>query len=137
MNHLLKKSPKENLYGYQQAMDYLIQNQNSFQNLIFTDFYGQPYIYYLFYSQYPPANYHPQAKLSENSVGDTGRITQIDNIHFESPNFNSIKETPNTLAIFSHDEILRQGIDLSPEFSKFIPLSPINNISTFYAYQTN
>jgi len=137
LNHLVKKSPNENLYGYKQAMNYLITNQNSYQNIIFTNFYGQPYIYYLFYSKYSPSKYQSQAFLTENISGDTGQINQIDNIRFDSPNFNSIKETPNTLAIFSYDEILRQGIDQTPDFSEFIPLSPINNISTFYAYQTN
>ena len=137
LNHLVKKSPNENLYGYKQAMDYLITNQNSYQNIIFTNFYGQPYIYYLFYSKYSPSKYQSQAFLTESISGDTGQINQIDNIRFDSPNFNSIKETPNTLSIFSYDEILRQGIDQTPDFSEFIPLSPINNISTFYAYQTN
>jgi hypothetical protein len=118
-------------------MNYLFTNQNSYQNIIFTNFYGQPYIYYLFYSKYSPSKYQSQAFLTENISGDTGQINQIDNIRFDSPNFNSIKETPNTLAIFSYDEILRQGIDQTPDFSEFIPLSPINNISTFYAYQTN
>ncbi|HEX8923124.1 MAG TPA: glycosyltransferase family 39 protein, partial [Patescibacteria group bacterium] len=53
-NHLLKKSPSDNLYGYGQAMNYFISNESHYSNLYFTDFYGQPYIFYLFYSQYPP-----------------------------------------------------------------------------------
>ncbi|HEX8923185.1 MAG TPA: hypothetical protein VF828_00445, partial [Patescibacteria group bacterium] len=71
----------------------------------------------------------------ENSQGDTGTVTAIDNIHFTTPNFAVLKNTPNTLAVFSYDEIIRQGIDKLPDFKKFIPLSPVNQISTFYAYQ--
>ena len=39
------------------------------------------------------------------------------------------------MGIFSQEEIYRQGIDQKSEFSQFIPLSPIGQISTFYAYE--
>ena len=134
LNHLVKKSPNDFLYGYKEAVQYLVANQNNFEKFSFTDFYGQPYIFYLFYSKYPPTKYQKQAKLSENLVGDTGKVEKIDNIQFTSTSYDYIKSSPNTLGIFSHDEILRQGIDKMPEFNQFVPLSPINNISTFYAY---
>lgn len=134
LNHMIKKSPNDFLYGYKEAINYTIDNQNKFDQISFTDFYGQPYIYYLFYSKYSPQKYQQQANLVENKSGDTGSIQQIDKIKFTSTNWQYIKNTPNTLGIFSYDEILRQGIDKSSEFNKFIPLSPINNISTFYAY---
>jgi hypothetical protein len=118
-------------------MEYTIQNKDKYNEIVFTDFYGQPYIYYLFYSKYSPEIYQSQAKLVENESGDTGKITKIDNINFNSTNFQYVLDHPKTLGIFSYDEILRQGIDKNPIFSKFIPLSPINGISTFYAYQNN
>ncbi|MFA6185070.1 MAG: phospholipid carrier-dependent glycosyltransferase [Candidatus Shapirobacteria bacterium] len=135
LNHMIKKSPDDFLYGYQQSMEYLVKNQNKFQNIIMSDYYGQAYIFYLFYSKYPPQSYQQQAKLIENLSGDTGKIEQIDNIKFTTPDYNSIKNQPNTLAIFNYNEIYRQFIDKSNNFKDFLPLSPINNISTFYAYQ--
>ncbi len=134
LNHLLKKDPGQYLYGYQQVMDYVIKNQANYQTINITNFYGQPYIYYLFYSKYSPEKYQPQSILVGDSL-DTGSIEKIDNITFFGSDYVKAKNTPNSLTIFSHDEILRQGIDKLPEFKeKFIPLSPINNISTFYAY---
>ncbi len=135
LNHMIKKSPDDFLYGYKQSMDYLIKNQNKYSQIVMSDFYGQAYIYYLFYSKYPPQLYQQQAKLTENLSGDTGKIEQIDNIKFTTPDYNLIKSQPNTLAIFNYNEIYRQSIDKSDDFKNFIPLSPINNISTFYAYQ--
>jgi hypothetical protein len=132
---MIKKSPDDFLYGYQQSMEHLVKNQNKFQNIIMSDYYGQAYIFYLFYSKYPPQLYQQQAKLIENSSGDTGKIEQIDNIKFTTPDFNLIKTQPNTLAIFNYNEIYRQDINKSTNFKNFLPLSPINNISTFYAYQ--
>lgn len=135
LNHMIKKSPDDFLYGYKQSMDYIIKNQDKYNQIIMSDYYGQAYIYYLFYSKYPPLLYQQQAKLIENSSGDTGKIEQIDKIKFTTPSFDLIKKQPNTLAVFNYNEIYRQSIDKSVDFKSFLPLSPINNISTFYAYQ--
>ncbi len=135
LNHMIKKNPDEWLYGYRQSINYLIQNQSKFNNIIMSDFYGQAYVFYLFYSQYPPEKYQQQARLTENSTGDTGRVEKIDNIKFTTPDYNFIKNQPNTLAIFNYNEIYRQSIDKSDDFKNFTPLSPTNNISTFYVYQ--
>lgn len=131
-NHFVKNKPQEHLYGYQQAVSYLLENQNHQKDIYFTDFYGQPYIFYLFYSHYDPAKYQSQANLVTNGL-DTGKIEKIDNIHFEAANFNSIKNKPNQLIILSYDDAVRQGIDLN----LLTPISPINNVSTFYGYRTN
>lgn len=136
LNHMVKKSPSDFLYGYKETMNFVNEYQNQFNQVYVTDFYGQPYIFYLFYSKYDPVKYQSQAKLIENSSGDTGTIGQIDKIKFGSVQFDYVKNLPKTLSIFSLDEIYRQGIDKKEEFKKFIPLSPINGMSTFYAYQS-
>lgn len=134
LNHLIQKNPIDYLYGYKQAIDYVQKNQSRFNQIYLTDYYQQPYIYYLFFSKYPPIKYQQQANLEEASL-DTGKVKVIDNIRFETAQFNFIKDHPGTLGIFSQEEIYRQGIDQKPEFSQFIPLSPVGNISTFYAYE--
>jgi hypothetical protein len=134
LNHMVKKSPIDFLYGYREAMDYVIKNKDRFQKTYITDYYGQPYIFYLFYSKYSPKQYQPQASLFSESL-DTGKIQSIDNLYFQTAQFTFIKDHPGTLGIFSQEEIYRQGIDKRPEFKNFIPLSPVGNISTFYAYE--
>ena len=62
---------------------------------------------------------------------DTGKVEKIDNFTFGTPNFQNQK--PHQLQIFTYDDAVRQGVDLK----KLTPLSPINTISTFYAYETN
>lgn len=136
LNHMVKQSPTYFLYGYKQAIQYIVQNKDKYDQIYMTDFYGQPYIYYLFYSQYSPVKYQSIANLEESKTGDTGTVKNIDNIYFESTDWGKVNQKPKTLAIFSYDEILRQGLDKDPDFkTKFIPISPIGNHSTFYVYQ--
>ncbi|MFA5025930.1 MAG: phospholipid carrier-dependent glycosyltransferase [Candidatus Shapirobacteria bacterium] len=129
-NHLVKKSPQAWLYGYQQAMQYAINSDTNSLNY-FTDFYGQPYIYYLFYSRYSPEKYQLQDRLL-TTTPDTGKVHQIDNFIFENPNYNHLllQKTP-VLGVFSYDDTIIQGIDRT----QLTPLSPINNTSTFYGYK--
>ena len=134
LNHMVINHPIDFLYGYKNAINYVSKHQQNFKDIYITDYYGQPYIYYLFYNKYPPSNYQQQAKLEDASL-DTGKVKTIDNVHFQTAHFDFIKDHPQTLGIFSQEEIYRQGIDKKPEYDQLIPLSPIGNISTFYAYE--
>ena len=134
LNHMVVKSPYDFLYGYRQTMNYVIENQDKYDQIIISDYYGQPYIFYLFYSKYSPIKYQQQAKLSDDSL-DTGKITSLDKIKFETPSFEYVKNNSKTLAIFAQEEIYRQNITQKTDYQNFIPLSPIGNISTFYAYE--
>jgi len=123
--HLTKIKPEQWLVGYKEAVEYVLKHGQTRQ-IVFTPFYGQPYIYYLFYSNYPPARYQPQAQLTVNGV-DTGTVDQIDEILFQSPDIRSLKSSSGPLlAVISYDEIIRQG--LNP--NDFLKLSPL-----FYVYQ--
>jgi 4-amino-4-deoxy-L-arabinose transferase-like glycosyltransferase len=129
-NHMLKHKPEDWSYGIEQAVDY-VNKFGENRSIYFTPFYSQPYIYYLFYNQYSPQRYQSQANLI-TSGQDIGYIKTIDNIIFETPNFSFLQlQSRPMLAIFSYDDAIRQGIDLS----LLTPLSPINNISTFYGYK--
>ena len=129
--HMVKVKPDDWLYGYQEAAQYVIDHQQN-NTVYFSNFYGQPYIYYLFYSQYPPQKYQSQANLQLSGL-DTGKVAQIDNIHFEAADFASSRKKSRMLMIYTYDDAISQGIDLK----LLTPLSPINGRSTFYAYQTN
>jgi hypothetical protein len=133
---MIQKDPDQLLYGYQEAIKYVIANREKYKDsqIYFTDYYGQPYIYYLFFSKYPPKLYQQQSHLTDNIHGDTGIVKQVDNLNFRTAHFDFIRENPGVLGIFAQEEVYRQGLESRPEFSQFIPLSPVNTISTFYAY---
>ena len=130
-NHMVKVKPEHWLFGYQQAADFVVAHQNGKQ-VTFSDFYGQPYIYYLFAAKYDPAKYQLQSHLTVDGL-DTGKVERIDNISFTTPDFKSLSQKPNQLMMLTYDDALRQGINLN----NLTPLSPINGHSSFYAYETN
>lgn len=134
LNHMVIKNPVDFLYGYKQAIKYVSKHQQDFKDIYITDYYGQPYIYYLFYTKYSPQKYQQQAKLEDDNL-DTGKVKIIDNIHFQTAHFDFINDHLDTLGIFAQEEIYRQGIDQKPEHELVIPISSIGNISTFYAYE--
>jgi 4-amino-4-deoxy-L-arabinose transferase-like glycosyltransferase len=136
--HMVKRRPKDWLYGYKQTVRFVQDKKNSSKKIIFTDFYGQPYIYYLFYTKYSPQKYQKEAKLIENRFGDVGRVEKAGKVLFKSVNWGETKECSHCLFIFSHDEIVRNGIDKDEKlFLEFKPLGVIGNLANFYAYESN
>jgi len=64
---------------------------------------------------------------------DTGKVNQIDNIHFGDIEINQCLNDSSLLCIISQAEKDKFQNDLLNFQSRLIPLSPINDISTFYA----
>ena len=71
-------------YGMEEVAKMIAENKDKYERIIVTQEYGQPYIFYLFYTQYPPEKYQPQAFLKENQWGDVGLVEKIDNIEFRN-----------------------------------------------------
>lgn len=71
-------------YGYKQAIEFVGPIAKNYDKIVFTQKYGQPYIYWLFYTKYNPTDYQKQARLTESSVGDVGEINRLDNIEFRN-----------------------------------------------------
>jgi 4-amino-4-deoxy-L-arabinose transferase-like glycosyltransferase len=85
--------------GFPEAVNYLESQKNNYQNIFFTNKYDQPYILYLFFSQYPPQKIQSQIQLTPNDQFGFSTVAQIDNIHFYIP-----KDLPaNSLIIDAAD----------------------------------
>ena len=94
--HYPLKSSEYWQYGYKEAVEEVYKNQGEYSKIVFTQEYGQPYIFWLFYNQYDPSSYQRQALLTENPYGDVGAIEGFDNIEFRDvywPNDRSLKNS--------------------------------------------
>lgn len=94
-----KYSSQQRLYGYKEAVAYIKDNAQGKNKIVFSNKYGQPYIFYLFYSQYPPEEYQQLAELKENPFGDVGEVEKLDNIIFKKIYFPDDRSNPNSLFI--------------------------------------
>jgi len=88
---------KEFQYGYKQAMQFINQNPNS--KVVMTDVWGQPYIFYLFYSRFDPATYQ---KLNSFETGgfDVGTVSHIDDkVEFHQFGQSEVSNQYNTIFV--------------------------------------
>lgn len=94
------------LYGYKEAVTKMAQLQqgDSADRIVMTDSYGQPYIYYLFYTKYPPQRFQRQAVLDQPTV-DVGTVRKIDNIEFRHVYWPQDRFIKNGLFIGSPEEL--------------------------------
>jgi len=109
--HYPLQSSKDWQYGYQQIIQKVYPLRNNYQKIVFTSEYGQPYIYWLFYGQYPPSDYQAKARLTENPSGDVGKVEKLDNVEFRSVNFDGDKNLSKSLLIGTEMEIPLEKID--------------------------
>jgi len=68
-------------YGYKQAVNFVRQNKDQYDKIFFTRHYGEPYIFFLFYSQYPPAEYQTANKKRAERYNWVW-VDQIDKFYF-------------------------------------------------------
>ncbi len=139
--HMVKINPKQWLYGYRQAVDYINEHKADYDQVFMSNFYGQPYIYYLFYSKYPPDKY--QAISSYRSEGDdVGQVEElVDNntkVYFKADYWQAVSSGKKSLIIFADDEITRFELQQSKDaFRGKIPIGEISDRAMFYAYEVN
>jgi 4-amino-4-deoxy-L-arabinose transferase-like glycosyltransferase len=81
--HLPKHTSAYWDYGYKQIVEAVIPIQKNYKEIKVQQSFAQPYIYFLFFQKYDPANYQKQAKFTESEYkGDVGYVTNLDNISF-------------------------------------------------------
>lgn len=105
------------LYGHKEAIQYVEENKYKYDQVVFTNKFNQPYIFYLFYTKYDPAKYQKQSVLISKGP-DVGEVPRIDNIEFRALNWPQDRSIKNTLYVGWWLEIPDQDID--PKQSKLL-----------------
>jgi len=112
-------------YGFSELIPFIESQKHNYQNIYITDKYDQPYILYLFYSKYTPQKIQSQIRLTPPDNFGFSTVRQIDNIHFEKIDYNSIPV--NSLIIASDENMSNltpiktiDFLSLSPAFKIYI-----------------
>jgi hypothetical protein len=85
-------------YGYKQAVS--IIKEHPAKEVLLTDVLGQPYIYYLFYTNYDPKEYQNHNDYIDQGI-DVGRVGRVGNISFQQFASSEIETRKNALFIGS------------------------------------
>ncbi|MDD4938266.1 MAG: glycosyltransferase family 39 protein [Candidatus Shapirobacteria bacterium] len=99
--HYQKRYPFAWEYGFDQLVPYLESQKNQYENIYITNKYDQPYILFLFFSKYPPAQIQSQIKLTPPDNFGFSTVLNYDNYHFGKIEWDTI---PNNSLIVSSDE---------------------------------
>lgn len=95
-------------YSFDQVIPIVEENKNKYESVYFTNKYDQPYILYLFYSQYDPQKLHPQIQLTPPDQFCFSTVSKIDNINFSIPPTDQI---PSNSIIFASDENISLNVN--------------------------
>ena len=91
-------------YGYKEAVQLIKDNPTS--KVIFTDVYGQPYIYYLFYTKYDPATYQKENNFISGGL-DVGKVERVGNVRFQQFGQSELSLEKDTLFVGTEGNINR------------------------------
>lgn len=131
--HNPKFNSQGHLYGYRQVMDFLLPLAQKKNKIIFSTTYGQPYIFWLFYSRYDPATYQKKVIFKENPYGDVGEIEKIGNFEFRKVYFPADRSIPNGLLV--DDEFGLPTRDITSDEEKFNLIREINFLDGKVAFR--
>lgn len=88
-------------YGYKQVVEKITPLQKNYNQIVVSQSYDQPYIYFLFYQKYDPAVYQKNVQLVEGPAGklDAWLVPRLDNISFEFIDWHQDRGRTGTLFV--------------------------------------
>lgn len=110
-------------YGYKQVIDYALANQSNYQKIFITKKYGEPHMFYAFYSQLNPKIIQSPDKTVRFGKSDWFWTDRIENVYFlndwqiptSSQNFFILESGQKVL---NHNSLLITTPDHVPENSE-------------------
>src|SRR3989344_1297886 len=80
--HYPKEFSSEWQYGYRETIKFIAENSSSYDKVHITNALGRPYIYFLFYTKYPPEKFREDSAVYEDAAGFT-HVSSIGKYMFE------------------------------------------------------
>ncbi len=69
-------------YGYKQVMETVAQNYNTYPKIFISKNYGEPHLFYLFFSEYDPSKYQNSDTLVRYEKTNWRWVDKLDKIYF-------------------------------------------------------
>ena len=116
--------------GYKELVDYVKKNYDKFDKFYISDRHGQPYIFFLYYWPFEPADYQKQAKISAPDEYGFGQVGKFDKFEFK---FDYKPEFRKTVSI-GYPESFN---DFKPEVLSKIKKIIVGGEEIFLIYEAN
>jgi 4-amino-4-deoxy-L-arabinose transferase-like glycosyltransferase len=94
-------------YGYKTLFPYLAREEKNYEKIIITKYYGEPHIFFLFYSKFPPRDYQEEKEVVRYEREDRWfNVDRIGRYYFRDIYYPNEKETKEkTLLVAAPQEI--------------------------------
>jgi 4-amino-4-deoxy-L-arabinose transferase-like glycosyltransferase len=98
-------------YGYKQAIEEVNSDYDKYPKIYFTKYYGEPHIFYLFFSKYDPQKYQNNETLLRDSHTNWRWVDRLDKIYFinDWEMVEKMKSEENALVIASPGNVPENG----------------------------
>lgn len=77
-----KKYSRDWQYGYKQAVEYIKENKNKYDLIVFTRHFGEPHMFTLFFTKYDPIKFQKDQNLNRFETYDWIRVLNFDKFYF-------------------------------------------------------
>lgn len=98
--HLPRHDSKLWEYGYKQIVETVTPIKDNYKKVVVQQSFAQPYIYFLFFNQYDPAQYQKENTFVNSEYKfDVGYVTRVGNIYFEAIDWSRNRGDHGTLFV--------------------------------------
>lgn len=91
-------------FGYKESIAYVDSVKSHYKTIYITEELGRPYIYYLFYTQYPPAEFRKKAEVFREVYGFV-HVLGYENYRFVKDFKQAYQDKENTMFVSSPNDI--------------------------------
>lgn len=91
-------------YGYKDVINYISENKDKYDGIVFTETLGRPYIYALFYEKYDPEKFAKTSKVDREALGFV-HVRGFDKYKFVEDVKQNIDPVKNNLYIDTPSEV--------------------------------
>jgi hypothetical protein len=108
--HMSKEYPYSSQYGVKELVDYIDNSSDSSKDVIVTTRYDQPYILFLFYLKYPPAEFQKDHQLTQKDQFGFSTVNHFGNYYFQPIDFSNLKtQMPGSIIAGTKEEIPKEA----------------------------
>lgn len=99
-------------YGFKELVPFVNSVKDKYQQILVTDKYDQPYILFLFYSQYPPQSFQNHHELTFRDKFNFSTVRDFDKYHFAATPWEKVRDIHSSLIVAAPEDIPEAGVNV-------------------------